>query len=389
MRGADRDHDSAGFSRSLLMTFQFSISIILIVCAIANLRQLDYVRHANLGFRTEQIIQVQTASEIPEELALRETFKNDLLQFPDIIGLTYSAGTPGGFIPRHPVDIDGKKQSLDFFLIDHDYLDVMNIELLAGKSFTRKNFTNAFEMLDKNSILINESAVRELGLKNPVGKSFYWEDQGTRRAYEVIGVVKDFHFRSLHHKIGPLMLIQTPPMMTGNIKIQSSNVPATLKTIEQEWKKVYGDRLFSFKFLDEKYNLQYKNDEQLATIIGWFTGIALIIACLGLFALSSFMVNRRTKEIGIRKSLGASIRSIYFMLSWDFLKWIVLAIILSFPIAWYLLQFWLSKFAYHIKLETDIFIIAALFGISVALLTVTLQSWKAASANPVKSLRYE
>ena len=126
------------------MTFQFSLSIILIVCAIANLRQLDYVRHANLGFRTEQIIQVQTASEIPEELALRETFKNDLLQFPDIIGLTYSAGTPGGFIPRHPVDIDGKKQSLDFFLIDHDYLDVMNIELSAGKSFTRKNFTDSF-----------------------------------------------------------------------------------------------------------------------------------------------------------------------------------------------------------------------------------------------------
>ena len=389
VRGAGRDHDSAGFSRSLLMTFQFSLSIILIVCAIANLRQLDYVRHANLGFRTEQIIQVQTASEIGEELVLRETFKNDLLQFPDIIGLTYSAGTPGGFIPRHPVDIDGKKQSLDFFLIDHDYLDVMNIELLAGKSFTRKNFTNSFEMLDKNSILINESAVRELGLKNPIGKSFYWEDQGTRRAYEVIGVVKDFHFRSLHHKIGPLMLIQTPPMMTANIKMQSSNVPATLKTIEQEWKKIYGDRLFSFKFLDEKYNLQYKSDEQLSTIIGWFTGIALIIACLGLFALSSFIVTRRTKEIGIRKSLGASIRSIYVMLSWDFLKWIVLAIILSFPIAWYLLQFWLSKFAYHIQLETDIFIIAALFAIGVALLTVTLQSWKAASANPVKSLRYE
>jgi putative ABC transport system permease protein len=389
VRGTDRDHDSAGFSRSLLMTFQFSLSIILIVCAIANLRQLDYVRHADLGFRTEQVIQVQTASEIGEELALRETFKNELLQFPDIIGIAYSAGSPGGFIPRHPIDIDGKKQSVDFFLIDHDYLDVMNIELSSGKSFTRRNFADSHEMFEKNSILINESAVRELGLKNPVGKSFYWDDQGTRRAYEVIGVVKDFHFRSLHHKIGPLMLVQTPPMMTANIKLQSSNVPATLRTIEKAWKKVYGDRLFSFKFLDEKYNLQYKSDEQLATIIGWFTGIALIIACLGLFALSSFMVTRRTKEIGIRKSLGASIRSIYVMLSWDFLKWIVLAIVVSFPIAWYLLQLWLSKFAYHIKLETDIFILSALFATSVALLTVTLQSWKAASANPVKSLRYE
>lgn len=389
VRGAGQDHDSAGFSRSLLMTFQFALSIILIVCAIANLRQLDYVRHANLGFRTEQIIEVQTASEIPDELVLREAFKNDLLQFPDIVGLAFSAGTPGGFIPRHPIDIDGKKQSLDFFLIDHDYLDVMNIELSAGKSFTRKNFTSVQEMHYKNSILINEAAVRELGIKNPVGRTFYWDDQGTTRAYDVIGVVKDFHVRSLHHRIAPMMLIQTPPMRTANIKVQSSNIPATLKTIEQVWKKIYGDRLFTFKFLDEKYNLQYKSDEQLATIIGWFTGIALIIACLGLFALSSFMVARRTKEIGIRKSLGASIRSIYVMLSWDFLRWIVLAAILGFPIAWYLLQFWLSKFAYHITLETDIFIIAALLAIGIALLTVTWQSWKAAKANPVKSLRYE
>jgi putative ABC transport system permease protein len=371
------------------MTFQFSLSIILIVCAIANLRQLDYVRHANLGFRTEQIVQVQTASEIPEELVLRETFKTDLLQFPEIIGLAYSAGTPGGFIPRHPVDIDGKKQSLDFFLIDHDYLDVMNIELLAGKGFIRKNFADAQEMLNKNDILVNESAVRELGLKNPVGKSFYWEDQGTTRTYEIIGVVKDFHVRSLHHKISPMMLIQTPPMVTANIKVRSSNIPATLKVIEQEWKKIYGDRLFSFKFLDEKYNLQYKNDEQLAKIIGWFTGVALVIACSGLFALSSFMVTRRTKEIGIRKSMGASIRSIYVMLSWDFLKWIVLAVILSCPIAWFLLQFWLSKFAYHIKLESDIFILAAVLAVGIALVTVTWQSLKAAFANPVVSLRYE
>src|SRR4030095_16164631 len=115
----------------------------------------------------------------------------------------------------------------DFFLTDQDYLDVMNIELSAGKNFARRNFADPFQMLDKNSILINESAIHELGLKNPIGKTFYWDDQGTTRAYEIIGVVKDFHFRSLHHKIGPLMLVQTPPMMTANIKIQSSNVPAT------------------------------------------------------------------------------------------------------------------------------------------------------------------
>jgi putative ABC transport system permease protein len=142
-------------------------------------------------------------------------------------------------------------------------------------------------------------------------------------------------------------------------------------------------------FLDETFDHQYKSDEQLATVITWFTGLAAIIACLGLFALSSFMITRRTKEIGIRKSMGASTRSIYTMLSWDFLKWIVVAVIIACPIAWYFMQLWLNKFAYHITLGTDIFIVAALFAIGVALLTVTWQSLKAATANPIKSLRYE
>ena len=162
-----------------------------------------------------------------------------------------------------------------------------------------------------------------------------------------------------------------------------------LKTIEEEWKKIYGDRLFTFNFLDEKYNRQYKVDEQLATIIIWFTGLALVVACLGLFALSSFMVSRRTKEIGIRKSMGASIKSIYILLSWDFLKWIFVAAVVACPVAWFLMQWWLSKFAYHIPLRASIFVIAAFLALCISLLTVTWQSLKAASANPIKALRYE
>ena len=183
--------------------------------------------------------------------------------------------------------------------------------------------------------------------------------------------------------------IQTPPMSMANIKVQTTDIPSTIKSLEKTWKKVYGDRLFTFSFLDETFDHQYRSDEQFSTVITWFTGLALVIACLGLFALSSFMITRRTKEIGIRKSMGASIRSIYTMLSWGFLKWIVVAVIIACPVAWYLMQLWLNKFAYHIELGSDVFIIAAVSAIGVALLTVTWQSLKAANANPIKSLRYE
>ena len=383
-------NDESVFSRSLLMTFQFTLSIILIVCAIANLKQLDYVRNANLGFQTRMVIQVQTPTDLPNEGAMRETFKKDLLRFSDIQSIAFSAGGPGGFIPRHPIEFGGKKHYLEFFLVDHDYLEVMDIQVAQGKSFAEQIFRSDFVSKPDNiSILINEAAVHELGLKDPVGQFFYWEDQGTIRPLEVVGVVKDFHFRSLHHKISPLMLVYTPPQLTASIKVRTSNISTVLKTIEEEWKKIYGDRLFTFNFLDEKYNRQYKVDEQLATIIIWFTGLALVVACLGLFALSSFMVSRRTKEIGIRKSMGASIKSIYILLSWDFLKWIFVAAVVACPVAWFLMQWWLSKFAYHIPLRASIFVIAAFLALCISLLTVTWQSLKAASANPIKALRYE
>ena len=185
------------------------------------------------------------------------------------------------------------------------------------------------------------------------------------------------------------MLVHTPPQVTASIKVRSSNIAAVLTNLEREWKKIYGDRPFTFNFLDEKYNRQYKVDEQLAAIIIWFTGLALVVACLGLFALSSFMVSRRTKEIGIRKSMGASVKSIYVLLSWDFLKWIFVAALVACPVAWFLLQWWLSKFAYHIELGTSIFVLAAFLALCVSLLTVTWQSLKAATANPIKVLRYE
>jgi putative ABC transport system permease protein len=390
IKGVTAENASTLSPRSLLMTFQFTLSIVLMICAMASLRQLTYLRHANLGFNKEQIIQIETPDTFEQVYVLRESFREELLQLNNILGVCFAAGTPGGHIPTIPVDLGGERRPLDALMIDQDYLDVMNIELVEGRSFPDRPLKNITEIpYEKNPVVVNESFVREFDLVSPIGTVFRRDDPRGKRSFEIIGVVKDFHFRSLHHKISPFMSFQTPPMHIAHIKVQPANLPATIKAIEKVWKKVYGDKPFTFSFLDETFNRQYRSDEQLATVIAWFTGLTLVIACLGLFALSSFMITRRTKEIGIRKSMGASIRSIYTMLSWDFLKWIVVAVVIACPVAWYLMQLWLSKFAYHVELGTDVFIIAAVSAIGVALLTVTWQSLKAANANAIKSLRYE
>jgi putative ABC transport system permease protein len=377
--------------RSVLMTLQFTLSIVLIICAIANVQQVMYIRHADLGFNKDQIVLIETPADIEGDYAARETFKKELIQFPNISGVTFSTGQPGGgHIGTSTVDLDGELKNIEFFLVDHDYLDVMGIKLLEGSRFTQKNLADfPAETPDINPVLINESAVMEFGLTNPIGKHINLMEQGKRRVFHVIGVVRDFHVKSLHHKINPLVIIQTPPMHIASIKINSADIPGTIKVIEGTWKKVYGDRLFSFTFLDETFNRQYKNDEQLATVIAWFTCLGISTACLGLFALSSFIIARRTKEIGVRKSMGATMQSIYAMLSWEFIRWIVVAVVIASPISWYIMELWLSKFAYHIELGVGVFVIACCFAIGVALLTVSWQSLKAARANPIQALRYE
>ncbi len=370
--------------RSGLMVFQFGLSVIMIVAILVNFRQLNFLRSADLGFNEEQVILINTpGNDQPKkndpEVALRDAFKARLSQHPIIRNISYGNGTPGVYMTNSPtIEVEGKKFAMRGPAVDEEYLDVLGIELSRGKNFTKANST----------MILNEMAVQELGLESPVGKTIRllktdWE-------FEIVGVVKDFHVASLHDKIEPICIVKREtPGETAHIKIASTNIPASLKTIETEFKNVWGAEPFSYQFLDDAFNRQYQRDEQLAKVIGYFTVIAVIIACLGLFALSSFMVSRRVKEIGVRKVLGASIGTIYSMLSWDFLKWILLAIVVASPVAWMLMKMWLSTFAYHIDLSVDVFVIAALIAIGIALLTVTGQSLKVARANPVDSLKYE
>ncbi|HLF33793.1 MAG TPA: FtsX-like permease family protein [Cyclobacteriaceae bacterium] len=383
------------FFRHALMTIQFIISIVLIIGIISNHRQLNYARNLDLGFNKDQIITVNTPGDFPEMYTLRESFKDMLLQHHEIFKVSFSAGNPGSQFGTSPVEIDGIKKVLKFFMIDPDYIELMDIKILKGRNFSWDNIGERLKPsnllpTDKVGIIFNETAIKKFGIDSTVGKTIYWTDRyNIRIQLEIIGIVRDFHFRSFHHEIEPLVLVWGPPMVTANIKVNASNIYPLLRMIEADWKNVYGNRPFVYQFLDETFYRQYKSDEQLATVIRYFTGIAILIACMGLFALSSFMVAHRTKEIGIRKTMGATIKTIYIMLSWDFLKWILLAAVIACPIAWYLMDKWLQGFAYHIKLGVDIFIIAVLIAVGIALLTITWQALKTARANPVEALKYE
>jgi putative ABC transport system permease protein len=385
IKGEGIQGSGGSFFRRSLMTFQFALSIVMITGIIANIRQLHFIRSTDLGFNKEQVITFSTPADIPDEYSLRETFRKRLLQDHDILNVAFSAGIPGKEVPTDTWEIDGIKRVMNFFLVDQDFLDVMGIEMAEGRAFSL-SMPGDKAGSDQPGILFNESAVREYDIKSPVGKMITLPNlkQG-----KIIGIVRDFHFRSLHDKIEPLRLVWTEPMSMASIKISTANISETLKNIKKEWKNVWGPAPFVYEFLDESFDRQYKSDEQLATIIGYFTVLAVIVACMGLFALSSFMVSRRTKEIGIRKTLGASVNRIYTMLSWDFIKWVLLAACIACPLSWYLMNKWLQDFAYHIRLGPDVFIIASIIAIVIAMVTVTWQSLITAWANPVEALRYE
>ena len=380
------------FVRQALLTFQFSISIILIIGIITNLRQLHYAKTMDLGFNKEQIVFFSTP-DFPgqKKHELRKTFKERLLKNPNIQKISYTIGRMGTeLIPAPEAEFDGVKKMTGavFMVIDPDYIDMMGMEIIEGRGFSwdiegDRNIRMIFNETVANQISPDSTLVGKIGYyQNPY-------QQNAQLHFEVIGVVKDFHFQSVHHKIEPMCFVWFGPEANINIKISSNNIPETIKFMEKEWKNIYGAEPFQYSFLDDLFDQQYKSDEQGAKIIGYFTVLAVIIACMGLFALSSFMAIRRTKEIGIRKVMGASTQSIFLLLSQEFLKLVLLSVVIAYPIAWILMNKWLQGFAYKINLGVDIFILAALIALFFASITVAWQSLKSALENPIKALRYE
>jgi putative ABC transport system permease protein len=373
--------------RKVLVVVQFTISITLIIGTLIVNRQVEYVQSAKLGFDKEQVMMIpdvgySNRSEI-------RVLKNSLLQLPGVKKVAATDGIIGGQNWTNDIRLKGSQNSqlVNFLNIDYDFLDALNLHLKEGRGFSPQ-----FMHDTADAVILNETAVKQLGIKAPViGQQVVWaEDRDTTYYATVIGVVKDFHFTSLRSEIKPFAFVtDLNRQHYFAVKLRAENISNTIAQIETVWQKQIPSRPFQYFFLDDTYNKLYQSERNFRIIFLYITVLAIIIACLGLFGLASFMTQQRIKEIGIRKVLGASISGIVALLSKDFLKLIFIAALIAFPVAWYAMHKWLEDFAYRIDIAWWIFVVASLAALTIALVTISFQAIKAALTNPVKNLRTE
>lgn len=375
--------------RSYLVIFQFAISIILISGTFIINKQLQFIQNKNLGFQKENIVYVPIMGNSGAQY---QTMKEELLKNPDILAVTAKDCLPTTTL-RNLVDFfwDDKKPDqqvmMELTSVDYDYFKELNIEFVAGRSFSKTYPGDA-----SHAFILNEEAVKETGIKSPVGKKFAsWNKSGT-----IVGVIKNTNFKSLHEKPNAqvyqvMQNVQQEAGMTGVmlIKLGGLKLHETISAIEETWKKLVPDAPFEAHFLDQTYDQLYSSDRKVKLIVSYFSLIGILIACLGLYGLALFSADKRKKEIGIRKVNGAKISEILSMLNKDFVKWVVIAFVIATPIAWYAMHEWLENFAYKTSLNWWIFALAGIVALGIALLTVSWQSWRAATRNPVEAIRHE
>jgi putative ABC transport system permease protein len=383
------------FLRKALVVGQFAITVALIIGSFVVYRQIRFVNAQDLGMNISQMLIIR-----PPELTKwdstfidrENTFTEELKKIPHVEGAATSWTLPGGDIGRsfnvRRVDQDSTVRfTMRHTGISMGYLDLYRIKLLAGRDYTYTDFIPNSGNL--RNIILNESAIKLLGFKSPqdaIGKTIIrWI-----RKYVIIGVINDYHQKSLRYPVEPTMLFAS--YGTGSpisVKVQPKDLPATIALIKKKYDAFFPGNLFDYSFLDDRFNAQYDNDRLFGKVFGIFSGFAIFIACLGLLGLSLFATAQRTKEIGVRKVLGASIPNIVTLLSKDFIKLVVIAFIIASPVAWYIMHNWLQDFRYRITISWWIFFGAGLLAVMIALLTISFQAIRAAVANPVKSLRTE
>ncbi len=384
--------------RKALVTFQYASSIILIIATLIIFRQLNFMKNQDLGFSIDQKIIVNAPSVYSDSVAFGkfESFKNQILQFPDIENVSASSAIPGKYYydvdSRGGIRLQGADEDMGAaftsFRIDEDFYDVYDLEILAGKPFTGKS------NWETSSLAVNEAALPLLGLDSPeqaIGKIVRF--QSDDHLMEITNVFKNYHHKSLRHKFEPTMLWDfIPDPLYYSIKFSEVNRAQTQRVvanIESTWNTIFPENPFHYFFFDDQFNDQYEADSRLGKIIATFSLFAVFIACLGLFGLTSYLITVRTKEIGIRKVLGASIQSIVVLLTKDFIRLVLLALVIAIPLAVYFGQKWLENFAYKSTLSWWIFALAGGLAILVATLTVSIQSTKAAMSNPMNALKDE
>jgi putative ABC transport system permease protein len=364
--------------RHVLIVFQFAISISLIICTLLISKQVDYLKSKDLGFNNRNIIHFKQSQQISQNY---DVFKQKLLQNPNVIRVSRSNGALGKDLPiGQGQELNGLKKTYRATTVDPDFIPAMGIHMVEGRPFSWD-----IQSDKSGAIIVNETFVKEFELKQTLGAEIEFLGMKPR----IIGVMKDFHYNSLHQKVEPAALVYVDWNAEINIRMNDRNISQTIQYIKDTWNELSPETPFEFEFLDNTYDNLYKSDEQFQSIISSFSIVAIIIACLGLFGLVSHSVDRRIKEIGVRKILGASVDSIVFTLISEFLKWVALANIIAWPLALFLMNKWLQDFAYRIDLTIWPFLLAGLSALVIALLTVSYQAIKAATANPIEALRYE
>lgn len=367
--------------RKILVTVQFTVSIFLIISTIVVFSQLEYIRNRKLGYDKDHVIYLNAVGNIN---ANYESAKIDLLKNANILDMTAGSSLPTA--PGHywsGLDWPGKdpadKPAMWFYSVDFDFIKTFNIKMASGRDFSKDLST------DKSNYIINETAAKYMGLSDPVGK---WFARGEKRG-TIIGVVKDFNFESVRKTIEPLVIQIAPLYQYMFIKVRPDNLSGVVSHIENVWKRFNPEFPLEYHFLDEAFDGIYRSEKRIGNLFKYFTLLAIFISSLGVLGLASFLTQERTKEIGIRKVLGASQSKILVMLSKDFMLYLGLANIISWPIAYLIMKNWLQNWAYHTQFHIFFFISAALISGCVVFLSVTFQTIKAAAADPVDSLRYE
>ena len=396
LKGKLKLGNKSGLFRKSLITGQFVTSIAMIVCTIVISGQLDYLRNKDLGYQKDHVVIVPTNKPRLRGMEIAELYRNELLKQPQVAGASVSlmsfSETP--WINVGYADDKNVYRSFQFNAVDPYFLKTMNIQMAEGRDFSADNPADY-----TSSMIVNEALVKEFGWKKGVGQKL-----PGRIEQQIIGVVKDFNYQSLHTPIQPLAMVVKPdtffrrindisfgaPLQPRvSVRLRGGNLAANLNTLKQVWTKVVPDQEFEYRFLDESVAAQYREEQRTGTIVKLASALSIFIACMGLFGLATLTVVRRTREIGIRKVLGASVSSVVKLLSKEFLVLVIIAALIAFPLGWWAMNKWLEDFAYRIHIEWWVFPLAGIAALLIALLTVSFQAIKAALANPVKSLRTE
>ncbi|MEO5980237.1 MAG: ABC transporter permease [Chryseolinea sp.] len=392
MKGNFSASSKGSWLRNGLVVFQFSISIVLIVGTLVVMRQMEFMQTKSLGYNKEQLIVVERAFLLDTKT---KTFVDELRTIPGVMEVGASSSLLGRqedfFGDQFKADGSSEILTTKSMAISDDFARTIGFEFIEGHGYSKE--TN-----DSHSIVLNESAVKAMDISDPIGKKMYRierkADINIEKPYTIIGVIKDFNFQTLHDPITPLAILSNESFGGGGLGYitarakegESNNV---LNAIESKWKTMAPEQPFKYLFLDEDLKAHYDSERRAGQVFAIFSGLAIIIACVGLFGLSAYTASLRTKEIGVRKVLGASVGSVVVLLSKDFSKLIVVAFVLAVPVSWFMMERWLRGFAYHIEIGIGVFLLAGSVGIIIAWITVSYQSVKAAIVNPIKSLRSE